>query len=191
MLKTALPNITFAMLKSDAINNHVDIRILNMIRLNNFRILSLFPYTRLSDHQIMNFYSEHVGRSYFDDLYRSVSSEYVAPMILEYNQKSFFTFESEALAEEDANQPQTAVWRMRKLIGKTNAREADADTIRGQFGGHIFDPDAPMAANAIHASDSWDSVIREIDIILPTIGMINTHSFGQFYVEELKSMTIS
>ena len=57
---------------------------------------------------------------------------------------------------------QAAIPRLRNLVGTTASREVPPDTLRGMFGGHIFNADAPIAANAIHASDSATSFVREI-----------------------------
>ena len=156
------PNITFVMIKQDAIRNGVMDDIIGMIENDGFNILvSMDPIIcKLDEKQIIQFYKEHFGRSYFDDLYASIALG-ARPLILEYPKYDTHAWE-----------------KMRKLIGATNARNAEENTIRGKFGGHKFDSEAPMAANAIHASDSLASVMREIEIIFPDVHDIYTSHHG-------------
>lgn len=50
-----------------------------------------------------------------------------------------------------------AVSKVRRIIGATDPRSADPDTIRGRFG-------ADLPRNCIHASDSIESAGRELRI---------------------------
>ncbi len=161
------PNITLAMIKSDAFTNNVDTQILDMIRAAGFAIIDSHDrQTQISDTRIDLFYEEHLKRSYYQDLFQSVH-RFVMPMILEYQgrEKAYAVF--------------------RGLIGATSARNALPETIRGKFGGHRFDPDAPLAANAIHGSDSLASVVREIGILFPSLTKLRLLQHGEFYLSDI------
>ena len=173
MVAWVQPNITFAMIKSDVINNGVLRDVLNHIRGSGFRIIHSTEErgVYLTEEQINAFYAEHVGRPYFGDLVASVGKG-VVPLILEKNSSIWLT---------------NAVPEFRELIGATDARKAAAHTIRAQFGGHKFDEQAPMAQNAIHGSDSRASVLREIAIVFPGLTKIRTPIFGDFWLDDWKT----
>lgn len=145
-----MSDITFAMIKNDAVRNGVDRDILTALSAAGFLVIANTP-RQLKLEEALMFYAEHIGRPYFADLMCSIRGT-VVPLVLEYVRP---------------NGVDTAVTALRNLIGINNGRLAEPHTIRARFGGHLFDPDAPVAANAIHASDSEESVLREIGIMFP------------------------
>lgn len=169
------PNVTLAMIKSDAFRNEVDVKILNMIRATGFRIVKIWRNYTLFDTIIKSFYIEHIDRPYFQNLYDSVSGN-VTPMLLE-------------LPYTDVG----AVSAFRKLIGATNSRNAAPDTIRAQFGAHNFNPDAPMAENSIHGSDSLESVKREAELIFhhPLTGWDDVIDSAQYGIYQLRDLDVT
>ncbi len=129
---------TFALIKSHAYDNSAVI--MGRIADAGLRIVR----TRrgpLPVHTIVDLYSAHIEKPYWNDLHRSVSGAVVA-MLLEGDD---------------------AVARWRKLMGATDPRKAAPGTIRADFG----NLDGPMAENAVHGSDSLESATREIAIVFP------------------------
>lgn len=157
------------MLKQDAIRNNVTNDIIQMIEDAGFTLVAYYPenIVSLSDGQINEFYAEHVGRDYYSALFDSIALG-CRPLIVEYPKYDIHAWE-----------------KMRKLIGPTKARSADPKSIRGKFGGHLHDENAPMVANAIHASDSLASVRREIKIIFPENHFFSSSNHGQQYFHHL------
>lgn len=91
----------------------------------------------MSDAQLTEWYIEHKEKSFFGDLKSFMGSQ---PIV--------------AMAWEGID----AVPVVRKLIGTTSGREAEAGSIRGDFG-------MSQQFNLIHASSSVDAAEREIDIV--------------------------
>ena len=89
----------------------------------------------LSREMAESFYDIHKERPFFGELVDFMISGPVVPMVLE---------------REDA------VPCLREFIGPTNSEEALAGTIRGDFG-------TDVQCNAVHASDSIENAVREID----------------------------
>ncbi len=118
-------NITFTMIKPDAIGAGNSGAIIKMIEDSGFKIIAM-KYTRLSRERAEQFYMVHKERPFYNDLCDYMSSGNIIPMILEKD---------------------NAVEDFRKLIGATNPQEAAEGTIRNLFAESI-------EANAIHGSDS-------------------------------------
>lgn len=118
-------NITFTMIKPDAVGAGNSGAIIKMIEDSGFKIIAM-KYTRLSRKRAEQFYMVHKERPFYNDLCDYMSSGNIIPMILENN---------------------NAVEDFRKLIGATNPQEAAEGTIRNLFAESI-------EANAIHGSDS-------------------------------------
>ena len=148
----ANPQITFVMIKNDAIVNNVHWSIIEKLKAHNFKIIGsiendLNGIVKNGDALIEKFYFEHVDKPYFPNLLEGL--RHSIPLVVEY------------IGSDDGTD---AVTRMRTLIGATDSRKAEPHTIRAEFGGHRYNSDAPMAANAIHASDSFENVCREIKL---------------------------
>ncbi len=118
-------NITFTMIKPDAVGAGNSGAIIKMIEDSGFKIIAM-KYTRLSRKRAEQFYMVHKERPFYNDLCDYMSSGNIIPMILENN---------------------NAVEDFRKLIGATNPQDAAEGTIRNLFAESI-------EANAIHGSDS-------------------------------------
>jgi nucleoside diphosphate kinase len=170
------PNITFVMIKSDAIRNNVVDFIIQDILGAGFSIIHRHPFDDGVIHPTLNqtaeFYKDHILQPYFPQLRDSVMGG-VIPLILEYTPAS-------------ADDEHSAVTKMRQLIGATNGRNALPETIRAKFGGHKFDEQAPLADNAIHASDSLAQALLEIKIMCPTVELIKSITYGPTLLNELR-----
>ena len=83
------------------------------------------------------FYAAHNSKPFFGELVSFITSGKVAVAIIEGDNVINMT---------------------REIIGKTNPKEANSGTIRGDFGIGILE-------NSIHASDSKESFDKEVNVI--------------------------
>jgi len=133
----------------------IDDAVVTSCRRNNLTTTELFSNYPETASFAKDFYAEHVGKPFFPDLENSLND----PNTGRFGTLSFIIFAK-------GNTEWTATTKWRKLIGATNSRNAELGTLRSMFGGHRFDPNAPMADNAFHGSDSRESAIRELGVIL-------------------------
>jgi nucleoside-diphosphate kinase len=125
-------NITFTMLKPDAVEANNIGPILAMINKAGFTVKAM-KYLRLSKEQAGNFYAVHKERPFYGELVDYMSSGPIVAAVLEKN---------------------NAVADFRTLIGATDPAKADEGTIRKLFAKSI-------AANAVHGSDSDENAANE------------------------------
>jgi nucleoside-diphosphate kinase len=118
-------NITFTMIKPDAVEANNIGPILAMINKAGFRILAM-KYMKLTKEQAGQFYLVHKERPFYGELTEYMSNGPIVAAIL---------------AKDNA------VADYRQLIGATDPTKADEGTIRRTFAKSI-------AANAVHGSDS-------------------------------------
>ncbi|MDG1718462.1 MAG: nucleoside-diphosphate kinase [Flavobacteriales bacterium] len=118
-------NITFTMIKPEAVEAGNTGAILNRIEEAGFRILAL-KKVHLTAERAGLFYEVHKERPFYGELVEYMSR---GPIIA-------------AILEKD-----NAVADFRTLIGSTNPEEADEGTIRKEFA-------TSLAMNAVHGSDS-------------------------------------
>jgi nucleoside-diphosphate kinase len=129
---TLMSNITFTMIKPDAVEgNHIG-AILSMITEAGFTIEAA-RLTRLSEEQAGKFYEVHKERGFYNDLVRYMSSGPIVAAVL---------------------RKENAVADFRTLIGATNPENAAEGTIRKRFAKSI-------EANAVHGSDSDENAAIE------------------------------
>jgi nucleoside-diphosphate kinase len=127
-----MSNITFTMIKPDAVgNNHIG-GILSMINKAGFRIKAM-KYTRLTAESAGAFYAVHKERPFYGELVEYMSSGPIVAAILE---------------------KENAVADFRTLIGATDPAKAAEGTIRKIYAESI-------AANAVHGSDSDENALIE------------------------------
>lgn len=127
-----MSNITFTMLKPDAVENNYIGAILQKINEAGFRIKAM-KYTRLTPEAAGRFYAVHAERPFYNDLVKYMSSGPIVAAILEKD---------------------NAVASFRDLIGATDPAKAAPGTIRALFAKSI-------EANAIHGSDSDENALIE------------------------------
>ncbi|CAN5415437.1 nucleoside-diphosphate kinase [soil metagenome] len=121
-------NITFTMIKPDAVaNGHIG-AILDQIIKAGFKLKAM-KYVALSTEKAGQFYEVHKERPFYGELVDFMSSGPIVAAILEKD---------------------NAVEDFRKLIGATDPAKADEGTIRNLFAESI-------GANAIHGSDSAEN----------------------------------
>ena len=126
-------NLTFAIIKPDAVGASYTGKIIDRIIAGGFRIrgMKMIHQTR---QQAEGFYEVHRGKPFYEGLTEFMSS---APCIVM------------VLAKDDA----VKAWR--DLMGATDPAKADEGTIRKEFG-------ASVGENATHGSDSDDNATIEI-----------------------------
>jgi nucleoside-diphosphate kinase len=127
-----MSNITFTMIKPDAVANGHTGKIIDQIISNGFKLVAM-KYTRLSPEMAGLFYDVHRERPFYGDLVNFMTSGTIVAAVLE---------------------KENAVADFRTLIGATDPKKADVGTIRNLYAQSI-------EANAIHGSDSDENANRE------------------------------
>jgi nucleoside-diphosphate kinase len=127
-----MSNLTFTMIKPDAVNAGNIGGILNMISDAGFRIKAM-KMTKLSAEKAGEFYAVHSERPFYGELCAFMSSGHIVAAILE---------------------KENAVADFRALIGATNPADAAEGTIRKKYAKSIGE-------NAVHGSDSDENALIE------------------------------
>lgn len=126
---------TFIILKPDCVQRGLSGEVLSRFERKGLKIVGLklisVPHELAETH-----YAEHKGKPFYEGLVSFITSSPVVCLALE---------------------GPYAVSVARKLIGKTFGNEAEAGTIRGDFG-------SSKGMNLIHGSDSTESSARELEL---------------------------
>jgi len=133
-------NITFSIIKPDAMGRGDSGKILARITEAGFRIAAL-KMLSVSRHQAEEFYAVHRERPFYPGLVEFMSSGPVAVMVLKHD---------------------NAVEAFRSLIGTTDPAKAERGTIRADFGTNV-------QQNAVHGSDSPENALREAGFFFSAI----------------------
>jgi len=126
---------TLFIVKPDAIARNLAGRILAHVEAEGFRLAEA-RLTQLTREQCQEFYSEHVGKGFFNELVDFMTSGSVLLTCLE---------------REDA------VATLRRVIGATDPAQAADGTIRKLYA-------ESKGRNSVHASDSPASAEREVKL---------------------------
>ena len=126
-------NLTFAIIKPDAVKNGYSGLIIDRIIKDDFKILGM-KFMRMTKAQAEGFYEIHKDKPFYDELTSFMSSGSCIVIAL--------------------NKPD-AVNEWRNLIGATNPAEASEGTIRKDFANSLSE-------NAVHGSDSDENAEKEI-----------------------------
>jgi len=132
-------NITFTMIKPEAVEKEETGAILKRIIEGGFKIKAL-KMTRLTKKQAGEFYEVHKGKPFYESLITYMSNGPIFAAILEKN---------------------NAVADFRKLLGKTDPNEADEGTLRKEFA-------ESKSKNAVHGSDSDENANIEANFFFST-----------------------
>lgn len=124
---------TLSIVKPDAVEKGCTGEILRRFEEAGLRILAL-KKLRLTEQQARGFYAVHKERPFYADLVAFMTSGPIVVAVLE---------------------GEGAIAHNRELMGPTNAAEAPAGTIRGDFGTDI-------ERNAVHGSDAPETARVEI-----------------------------
>ena len=127
---------TLIIVKPDAVKRNLAEEILSRFEKKGFTI-SKQKKLNFTAEMAEEFYSLHSSKPFFGELVSFITSGEVVAAIIERD---------------------NAVSLTREIIGKTNPKEADTGTIRGDFGISITE-------NSIHASDSSESFDKEVNVV--------------------------
>jgi len=135
---------TLSIIKPDAVKKNVIGKIISRFEENGLYLVAA-KLIHLSDEKASGFYAEHIGKSFFKDLKKFMTSGPVFVQVLE---------------------GENAVQKNRDLMGSTDPMEANPGTIRSDFANSID-------ANAVHGSDSLESAKREIEYFFDEKEILN------------------
>ena len=142
---------TFILIKPDAIERHLGEEILDQLRANGLIVLRM-KKVLVTRAQILAHYQEVIQR---------LNLPYIKQAILEeFEQKLVWII----VATHPKGNP---IKTVRDMIGPTDPAKAEDFTIRGKFGNDTLElslKEHRMLKNLIHASDSPESVEKEIMI---------------------------
>ena len=127
---------TLIIIKPDAVKRNLAEEIISRFEKKGFTI-SKQKMLNFTTEMAKQFYSVHSSKPFFNELVSFITSGKVVAAIIEGDNVINVT---------------------REIIGKTNPKEADAGTIRGDFGISITE-------NSIHASDSSESFDKEVNVV--------------------------
>ena len=127
-------NITFTMIKPDAVESNNIGNITQMISDAGFKIKAM-KLTQLTRNQAEEFYAVHNERPFYGELVEYMTSGPIVAAVLEKD---------------------NAVIEFRNLIGSTDPNEAEEGTIRKKYA-------ESKGRNAVHGSDSDENAQIEAD----------------------------
>jgi nucleoside-diphosphate kinase len=127
---------TLIVVKPDGFERKLTGTILSRFEVKGFLIKELKSYI-FTKEKAEEFYSAHKDKPFFNELVSFISSSTVVACILE---------------------GENAINIVRLMIGSTRSFEAQPGTIRGDYG-------LGITKNIIHASDSYESFIKESTVI--------------------------
>ncbi|HOV91913.1 MAG TPA: nucleoside-diphosphate kinase [Candidatus Kapabacteria bacterium] len=137
-------NLTFGMIKPDAIEKNYTGKIIDFILQNGFKILAL-KQIQMTTRQAELFYYVHHNRQFYRELVEYITRGPVIAMVIE---------------------KENAVQSFREILGATDPAEAANGTIRKLYG-------ESKAINAIHGSDSDENAQIEISFMFNQLEIIN------------------
>ena len=125
---------TLSIIKPDAVERNLVDEIKKIFEKNNLKIKES-KKIHITKDEASEFYKVHQAKPFYNDLCAYLSSGPIVVMILE---------------------GQNAVLENRKLMGATNPKDAEENTIRKLFG-------ISIDKNSVHGSDSIDNAQKEIE----------------------------
>ena len=125
---------TLSIIKPDAVERNLDDNIKKIFTENNL-IIKDSKKIQITKDEAAEFYKVHQSKPFYNDLCDYLSSSPIVVMILE---------------------GENAVSGNRKLMGATNPKDAEDNTIRKLYG-------ISIDKNSVHGSDSIENAKKEID----------------------------
>jgi len=125
---------TLSIIKPDAVERNLVEKIKNVFSKNNFSILES-KKLHITKDEAAEFYKVHQSKPFYSDLCAYLSSGPIVVMILECKD---------------------AIAKNRRLMGATDPKKADENTIRKMFG-------ISIDKNSVHGSDSLENAKKEIN----------------------------
>jgi len=145
---------TLIILKPDAVQRGLIGTLIARIEQRGLRIAGL-KMLWVSPELAERHYGEHRGKAFYEPLLRFITSAPVVALVIEGPQ---------------------AISVMRMLMGKTDARQADPGTMRGDFG-------LSNRHNLVHGSDSPESAEREIALWFTPEELFSYHRPIEIWVD--------
>ncbi|MNP33619.1 Nucleoside diphosphate kinase [compost metagenome] len=143
-MESELMERTFLMIKPDGVQRGLIGRIVSRLEDKGFTLVGC-KFVQVTEEQAEFHYEEHQGKDFFPNLVKMITSGPVLAMVWEGDD---------------------IITLSRMLIGKTNVKEAQPGTIRGDFAAHTPN-------NLIHGSDSPESSMREISNFFASHELVN------------------
>ena len=125
---------TLSIIKPDAVERNLIEKIKNIFVKNDLKIYNL-KKIHITKEEAAEFYKVHQSKPFYNDLCNYLSSGPIVVMILE---------------------GKNAVLSNRKLMGATDPKKAEENTIRKLYG-------ISIDKNSVHGSDSLENAKQEID----------------------------
>ncbi|MFO7991284.1 MAG: nucleoside-diphosphate kinase [Thermoplasmata archaeon] len=126
---------TFLMVKPDGVQRGLIGQIIDRIESRGLKIAAM-KMMEVKRETAEKHYAEHQGKDFYEPLLQYITSGPVVVMAVEGD---------------------SVISLIRKMVGKTDPKEARPGTIRADYG-------IDIARNIVHASDSKQSAERELDI---------------------------
>jgi len=146
---------TFLMVKPDGVQRRLIGRIIQRIEERGLKIVAL-KMIRIQRELAERHYAEHREKPFFKGLIEYITSGPVVVMVVD---------------------GKNSISVVRQMVGKTNPAEAGSGTIRGDFG-------LDIGRNIVHASDSPDSAMREIDLFFKREEILDYGLVDEIWVYE-------
>jgi nucleoside-diphosphate kinase len=127
---------TLALIKPDAVQRNIIGMIIAMIENDGF-VIKKMKLMKMSEELAKKFYAVHDGKEFFNKLITYMTSGDIVALVLE---------------------KENAILSYRKLIGSTDPKTADDNTIRKLYA-------IDKSFNSVHGSDSAINAKNEISII--------------------------
>ena len=124
---------TFIAIKPDAVQRELIGEIITKIERKGFKIIGM-KMLHLTKEMAHAHYAEHIGKPFFDDLVRFITSGPIVAMVV---------------------QGVTVIEETRRIMGRTRPEESEQGSIRAEYA-------QSKRSNIIHGSDSYESAEREI-----------------------------
>ena len=125
---------TLSIIKPDAVERNLENEIKQMFKNKGFQIIKE-KKIQIEKSEAEKFYKVHETKPFYNDLCSYLSSGPIVAMIIE---------------------KENAIKENRELMGATNPKDAEKDTIRGKYG-------ISIDKNSVHGSDSSENAKIEID----------------------------
>jgi len=146
---------TLILIKPDAIQRELVGEVISRFEKKGLKIAGLKMF-QMSPELAKEHYSHLVGKSFYLPLEEFMTSQPIIAMAIE---------------------GKDSVDLVRKLVGKTNSREADVGTIRGDFS-------MSVSKNIIHASDSKENAENELNRFFTKEELFNYNKHDNYYAQD-------